>query len=152
MVEYLLFYIYIVLGYQCATTHDIRSKLIDVCRLSVGQSPYNMSSTTPLSNITNNSSNSLHAPRMNNIDLPDITTVSLMEGATSPYISWQDLHLWFEGIPEMSWMLPPPFQPTSNALSLELLANAAVQIETDNSPPQSYHHTSGAVCKPTTIW
>ena len=93
-----------------------------------------MSSTTPLSNITNNSSNPLHAPRMNNIDLPDVATASLMQGAPSPHITPRNLVSWFEGIPETTWGTPP-FQPTSNTLGLELLSNTAVRMEEDNSPP-----------------
>ena len=87
-----------------------------------------MSSTTPLSNITNNSSNSLCAPRINTVDLPDVNdvaTASLMPGSPSPHINHRDLHLWFEGIPETMWN-PPPFQLTSNSLGLELLANATL--------------------------
>jgi len=133
MVRYLLFYIHIVLGYRCATTHDIRSKLIDVRRLSVGQSSYNMSST-PLSNITNNSSNPPRAPRMDNIPLPNIETTSLMAGAPSPHVAPRDLASWFEGILETTWGTPV-FEPTSNSLGLKLLSNAAVRMQEDDSPP-----------------
>jgi len=93
-----------------------------------------MSSTTPLSNITNNSSNSPHAPRMNNIALLDVATASLMQGAPSPHITPRDLTSWFKGIPETTWGTPP-FQPTTNTLSLELLSNTVVRMQEDNSPP-----------------
>jgi len=93
-----------------------------------------MSSTTPLSNISNNSSNPLHAPRMNNIPLPDIETALLMAGAPSPHVTPRDLVSWFEGIPETTWGTPV-FKPTSNSLSLELLSNTVVRMQEDNSPP-----------------
>jgi len=117
-----------------ATTRDIRSKLIDVCRLSIGQSPYNMLSTTPLSNITNNSNASPRAPRMNTVELPAVDAASFMTGAPSPHVHPHDIASWFEGIPETTWGTPT-FQPTSNSLGLELLANTAVRMVEDNSPP-----------------
>ena len=104
-----------------------------------------MLSTTPLNNITNNISNSLRAPRMNNIELLDIATASLMEGAPSPHVTHQDLHLWFEGIPETSWATLPPFQPTTNALGLELLANTAVRNLDNRSPSPIITHQEWCV-------
>jgi len=93
-----------------------------------------MLSTTPLSNITNNSSNSLHAPRINTIELLEVDAASFMTGAPSPHVHPCDIASWFEGIPETTWGTPV-FQPTSNSLSLKLLSNAAVRMQEDNSPP-----------------
>jgi len=93
-----------------------------------------MSSTTPLSNITNNSSDAPRAPRINTVDLPEVDTASFMQGAPSPHITPRDISGWFEGIPETTWGTPV-FQPTSNSLGLELLANAATRMQEDNSPP-----------------
>ena len=93
-----------------------------------------MSSTTPLSNITNNSSNSPRALRMNNIALPDVDSASFMQGAHSPHVTTRDISNWFDGIPETTWGMLV-FQPTSNSLGLELLSNAAVRMQEDNSPP-----------------
>jgi len=93
-----------------------------------------MSSTTPLSNITNNSSDAPRAPRMNTIELPEAATASFMQAAPSPHITPRDILNWFEGIPETTWGTPT-FHPTSNSLGLKLLANAAVRTEEDNSPP-----------------
>jgi len=93
-----------------------------------------MSSTTPLSNITNNSSASPRAPRMNTIGLPEVDAASFMEGVPSPHVHPCDIASWFEGIPETTWGTPV-FQPTSNSLSLELLSNTAVRMQEDGSPP-----------------
>ena len=93
-----------------------------------------MSSTTPLSNVTNNSSTSPRAPRMNTVDLPVVDAASFMEGAPSPHVHPRDIASWFEGIPETTWGTPV-FQPTSNSLGLELLSNTAVRMQEDDRPP-----------------
>jgi len=71
---------------------------------------------------------------MNTIDLPEVDAASFMTGAPSPHVHPCDIASWFEGIPEMTWGTPV-FQPTSNSLGLELLANAAVRMQEDDSPP-----------------